>query len=261
MGKRLESNKKRLPIDLVVLSLAVAIGLLFVYALKISTDHNSEYYNKPYEPQSLKIDSSLIDELQERSNNINVLSNTSVIGSIDPDLFSENSFKELPETQIKFELDDSEDTELAMPVIENELSKPTINTDNLVAEKVDTKIVSNEVFEIEHNNTMKAVNSSESWLLAQPKNNYSLQLASFKDSKLMDIFINKQADIKDLDYKKLESKNGWVYLLVGSFTNNQDAEIAKQAFSFSNDIWVRKIGVLRANRCKNKGLSADHPSC
>jgi len=265
-AERDKRKKKRLPKDSIALGLVIAISLLLFYAFKLLIDHTQDYYSQlrspSYSHQTFKIDPDLIAEAKGQINEIKVLnknqpskSPSAISGSIDSEIFFDALVNE-PDTVDKLTISSSTNEQSKLTISETVVNKKTTVPEIVNIEKANSEIAITQAV-----SSGETVNSGESWLLAQPKSNYSLQLASFKDPKLMDIFINKQADIKNLDYKKLESKNGWIYLLAGSFISNREAQKAKQAFSFSKDIWVRKIGVLRANRCKNKGLSADHPSC
>jgi len=247
-------NKKGLSRDFVTLSLVIAISLLFVYALKLLIDHSHNYYSQSNTHQTFKIDPELIEEMKVQSNDNVVLNSSSITGNIDSEIFNDALAIE-PDKSAELTIPAASDAQVELAV-----NPASVNAAVITKETVDPEIVKSEKINLEIK-AEQALSAAESWLLTQPKSNYSLQLASFKDPKLMDLFINQHADIKNIDYKKLESKNGWTYLLVGSFTSNQDAAKVKQAISFSKDIWIRKIGVLRANRCKNKGLSPDHPSC
>jgi len=249
-------NKRRLSKDLVALGLVVAISLLLFYAYKLLINHNHDYYSQSNNHQSFAIAPELIEEAKEHSEDIKEFNNSSatISGIIDSKFFSDEPTNALSEV-------DTEINQDITKIFPEELSQDQSKIKADINDQVELTSPEENIVSPEELISAEAVNTDESWLLAQPKNNYSLQLASFKDPKLMDVYINKQADIKNLDYKKLESKNGWLYLLVGSFTSNQEAQRVKQSFSFSKDIWVRRIGVLRANRCKNKGLNPNHPSC
>ncbi len=126
---------------------------------------------------------------------------------------------------------------------------------NLIAPKSALKAIEPQI-----SNTNSTI-FGDKWLISQPKENYSLQLASFSRKADIHAYIEKLDFLSDKSPKLFKSINGLYYVLYGSYKTLNEARQVQAKIPFGKDIWVRKIGVLRATRCRNRGIEASNPAC
>jgi len=111
------------------------------------------------------------------------------------------------------------------------------------------------------NDESKEKGNSEKWLQSQSRENYSLQLGSFSTVAKMNAYIEQLDFLNRGDFHKFKSIGDIYYVLYGSYKVLPDARKDQEKIPSGENIWVRKIGVLRDNRCRNRGLELNHPEC
>lgn len=93
--------------------------------------------------------------------------------------------------------------------------------------------------------------NENNWLFSQPRENYTLQLASFDDPAKSREFENRSKflDNPNLHRFTATGKNiEWTYFLYGSYSNRDTAEAAKLSIE-QKLAWVRTFDRLQQNRC------------
>ena len=100
------------------------------------------------------------------------------------------------------------------------------------------------------NHPMSLINDN-AWLFSQPKDSYTLQLASFDDEQKVNVFLSQSnfGDDAELHRFTATSKDiTWTYFLYGNYPNRSDAEATKTRIK-QDDAWIRNLGSLQENRC------------
>lgn len=105
------------------------------------------------------------------------------------------------------------------------------------------------------------VEDGTEWLLEQPRENYSLQLGSFRNEASLQQFARSKPELIRSDLRQLKSAKGWYYLLYGSHEIRQLAEQVKNSYKEPSSILIRRIGVLRDIRCENSQEMNGGPAC
>lgn len=242
-------NSEELPIGLVIICI---LGLL-IYALVLLASDISDYMSKR------QTDNQVIDT---PALNTNLNANTSQTVAFN---HSKTDSQKVSNTTPPTDRVSTEVITTSTKVVDSEAidSIKNIKTDTTVVDNlyVDTQASNTQVKADVKSKSQLVIADGVQWLRQQPRENYSLQLASFRDRAVLLNYVRSMSKLKVDDLRQLESTDGWFYLLYGNYASWQAAQDVKNTVQGLENVWVRQLGTLRDNRCRKLKLPPTSPAC